>query len=317
MEESITVKLGSRKRRFVAFILDMMLIGMIGYLSTFLFESFYMKLGNSGKLIGAVIVLIYFGIFDSKIGNGQSIGKKILKIQVVNKNSECISVSKSILRSLWLFTFILLNGFSLGNSKYIPIIIILGTILFSIVLLEIYFFIFNKKTKQSFHDLLADSFVILTDSKGEIEFKNNKKILYCSIIIPIFILSITICLNISTKNTFLGDYLRIIDIIQEDIPVHQTTISKNVSIFKNSNGTSEQHYIILNTYKNNKSDDEKEIAVKIAKTVFDNGLTINENEIFSIVISSGFNIGIASKNMNQRFNGTVEQWKYEIEKIEN
>ena len=316
MEEIITVKLASRKRRFLAFVIDILLISLTGYLSTFFFENFYMKLGNYGKLIGAFIVLIYFGIFDSTIGNGQSIGKKILKIKVVNRKSECISVLYGYLRALWLFAWILLNGFSLSNSKYIPLLIVCGTILFSIVLLEIYFFIFNKKTIQSFHDLLLNTFVVSTDSKGEIEYKNNNKILYCSIIIPILILSITTCLNIRAKDTVLGDYLKIIDIIQEDIPVHQTTISKNFSVVKTSKETIHNDYVVLSTYKNNKSDDDKEIAVKIAQKVFDSDFIIDENEIFSIEINSGFNIGIASKNKNQRFNGTVEHWKYEIEQLE-
>lgn len=161
-----------------------------------------------------------------------------------------------------------------------------------------------------------NTFVVSTDSKGEIEYKNNNKILYCSIIIPILILSITTCLNIRAKDTVLGDYLKIIDIIQEDIPVHQTTISKNFSVVKTSKETIHNDYVVLSTYKNNKSDDDKEIAVKIAQKVFDSDFIIDENEIFSIEINSGFNIGIASKNKNQRFNGTVEHWKYEIEQLE-
>ena len=315
MEEVLTVKLASRKRRFFAFSLDMALISLIGYLSSFLFEDFYMKLGNYGKIIGATVVLIYFGIFDSKLGKGQSIGKKLLKIKVVNKNSEYISVLNGFIRSLWLFTVTLFNGFSLDNSKYFPIIIIVGTILFSIILGEIYFFIFNKRTIQSLHDLYSNTFVVSTASEGEIEYKNNKKTLYCSAIIPVLILTLTVYVNIRTKETFLGDYLRIIDLIQEDIPVHQTTISKNFSIVKTTSGSTRQNYVILNTYKDNKSDDDKEIAVRIAGKAFDNDFTIKDDEIFSIVISSGFNIGIANKNKNQRFNGTTAQWKYEIEKL--
>jgi uncharacterized RDD family membrane protein YckC len=317
LEELTTVKLASRKRRFAAFAVDMILISTIGYLSSFLFENFYMKLGNYGKIIGAAAVLIYFGFFDSKIGKGQSIGKKLLKIKVVNKNSECISVLNGFIRSLWLFTVTLFNGFSLNNSKFIPIIIIIGTILFSIIFGEMYFFIFNKKTIQSLHDLYSNTFVVSTASEGEIEYKNSRKVLCCSTIIPLLILTLTICVSARTKNTFLGEYLRIIDLIQEDLPVHQTTISKNFSTVKNTSGTTRQNYVLLNTYKDNKSDDDKELAVRIAQKAFDNNFAINDDEILSIVISSGFNIGIASKNRNQRFNGTPAQWKYEIEKADN
>ncbi len=92
---------------------------------------------------------------------------------------------------------------------------------------------------------------------------------------------------------------------------------EELTTVKSTLGTTRKNYVLFNTYKDNKSDDDKEIAVRIAQKAFDNNFAINDDEILSIVISSGFNIGIASKNKNQRFNGTPAQWKYEIEKADN
>lgn len=317
MEEILPVKLATRKKRFLAFVLDMIIISVVGYISGLLLENFYMKLGNYGKIVGAVVVLIYFGIFDSRICKGQSIGKKICKIKVVNRNSEYISISKSFLRSLWIFLLILLNGTSFTNSKYLPLVVILGTIMFSIGLLEIYFFIFNKKTIQTFHDLLTDTFVSSLQTQGEIEYKNNKKTIYFSSVVPLLVLSLSIGANIAAKKTYLNEFIEIINVVQEKLPVHHTVITREIKKIVTKEGISQNNYVIVNTYKNIKSDDDKELAIKIALEVFNSNFIFNENELLSIVINSGYNIGIASKNNNQRYNGTVEQWKYAIKSMEN
>ena len=74
---STTVNLATRKRRFFAFLIDSLIIGLIGRLSGLVFGDFYAQLGNSGLLIGAIIVLLYFGICNSKITNGKTLGKKL------------------------------------------------------------------------------------------------------------------------------------------------------------------------------------------------------------------------------------------------
>lgn len=316
MEEIQTIQLATRKRRFIAFFVDMLIISIIGYLSCFLFDSFYMRLGNYGKIIGATLVLIYFGIFDSKIGNGQTIGKKLFKIKVVNRKSECISILQSIERTSWIFLLVLLNGLSFSNSKYIPLVIIFGTIFFSIGILEIYFFICNKKTLQSFHDLFSDTFVILKKSEGEIEYKNNKKAVYCSVFIPICILIIAICINVFAKKSSFGEMINIIDDVQKDLPLHQTTIQRSITTTKSKSNTTQVSYVLVNTFKNNKKDNDKDIAIQIAKKVFDSDFVFKEDEIFSVVVNSGYDIGIASQNNSQRFNGTINQWMFEIEKLE-
>ena len=160
VDEVTTVKLATRKRRFFAFLIDSIIITLAGNLSGLFFGDFYAQLGNSGLLIGAITVLLYFGICNSKITNGQTLGKKLLKIRVVNRNSEAISVPKSFLRALCFAIFMLINGSSIANSVPIPLVIILGTLTFSIPILEIYFVIVNRNTLQSLHDLLTDSFVV-------------------------------------------------------------------------------------------------------------------------------------------------------------
>jgi uncharacterized RDD family membrane protein YckC len=314
-QKETSFMLASRKQRFCAFIIDVLILGIIGYVSGFLFEDIYMKLGNYGRIIGTLLTLLYFGICDSKITNGQTIGKKILKIKVVDKKSQCVTVPRSLIRSLWIVIWILLNGLSFSNSKFVPILIIIGTILFSIGLLEIYFFIANKQTLQTLHDLIFNTYVVSISNNNEILSVNKKSVIYCSSIIPVIILLLAIVINLKAKKTYLNDMMVLIDVIQKELPVHQTTISRNTNVLKTLSGETKTKYILVTSCKNNKTDDDKILASKIAKIILTSDFKFNENESLSIVIVSGYNIGIASKKKSQSYNGTIDQWKTEILKV--
>lgn len=95
------------------------------------------------------------------IFNGQSLGKRLLNLQVVNSENQSIKVSKSIIRSLILETPFFLNGALITYSSELTVLSTINTIivfggLFSII----YLYIFNKTTRQSLHDLIMGTYVV-------------------------------------------------------------------------------------------------------------------------------------------------------------
>lgn len=66
-----------------------------------------------GRPIGLLLIIPYFGLMNSKIGDGQTIGKRLLKIAVRNKSNEPIELGRAITRILIIYLPILLNGWSL------------------------------------------------------------------------------------------------------------------------------------------------------------------------------------------------------------
>src|ERR671923_3070682 len=77
-------------RRFLAWFIDSLLLGIIGQAIAVLFSSFFFSIGPYGRPIGLLFIIPYFGILNSKIGGGQTIGKRLMKIAVRNKNNEPI-----------------------------------------------------------------------------------------------------------------------------------------------------------------------------------------------------------------------------------
>ena len=68
-------------RRLLAIVLDGLILGIVGFVSGLFFFNFYAQLGGWGRLIGLGVDSIYFGILNSAIGKGQTIGKRMIPHQ--------------------------------------------------------------------------------------------------------------------------------------------------------------------------------------------------------------------------------------------
>lgn len=306
--------LATRFKRFLGFLIDVLVLGIVGYISGFLFEHFYIAIGGYGKIIGFLISMVYFSVFDSKLFNGQTIGKKIVKIKVVNQQNETITIGNSIFRSLFYSLTILLNGISFPNFKYLPVIIIIGIILFSLFVLEAWLFIFNRSTGQTLHDLLSKTYVVDSSNTQVIDKTNNNKVFRLVIIIPIVISVLVVGSNLYIKKTNFNDMLYLVDVIQNQLSVRNTTINKSVTKYYGTNDSAESNYILINCYKTNQNESSDELSLMIADIIINSNLVYKESESLIIVVNSGFDIGIAQKNKYVKFNKPFSVWKEELGK---
>lgn len=86
-------------RRLIAIVLDGVLLGIVGFISGFFFFEFYAQLGGWGRLIGFGIASLYFGVLNSVIGKGRTIGKRIMKIEVTDESGRNVTLGRSFLRN--------------------------------------------------------------------------------------------------------------------------------------------------------------------------------------------------------------------------
>ncbi len=312
MDETTTVNLATRKRRFFAFLIDSLIIALFGKLLGLLLGDFFIELGNLGKIVGFIVVLFYFGIGNSKILNGQTVAKKLLKIRVVDKSSEAISVPKSFLRALPFAAYILLNGLPVSDSADLYPSLILGTILFSIPVLETYFIIVNNKSLQSLHDMIAKTFVVSVKSEGNINITNQKVFLYAGAALPILILIVTLAgsATVSNKLIYVTDMQKIISVASHELPISSISMYRNKTTTTSLNGeTTLVKLIEVTAAKINKDENDTLLAMKIAKVIFDSGFKFEDGETLSVTIIYGYDIGIASSYVSSKFNDSIENWK--------
>jgi len=148
-------------RRIVALCLDTLILGVAGLVLGLVLESTFVQMGAWGRLVGFAIALIYFGIMNSSIAGGQTIGKMALKLRVVNANGRPISIGKSLFRYFILATPFFLNGAQFPNELMTSFFMYpLSLIIFGGIFSIVYLYVFNRTTRQSLHDLLAGTFVV-------------------------------------------------------------------------------------------------------------------------------------------------------------
>ena len=126
------------------------------------------KYNVSTNIIFIVVSILYYCVFQ-KFNNGQTLGKKIMKLKVVNNDSKSVSFGKYVLRLLPMyFIFIgsiipyllssILVWFMSASSFSVAYSIIIYVFLFSgiISLMMVY----KREDKKGLHDLIAGTKVI-------------------------------------------------------------------------------------------------------------------------------------------------------------
>ena len=148
-------------RRVAAFLVDGLVLGLIGYaLGTLLYDTF-VRLGPWGRCVGFVVALAYFVPQESGRGGGQSLGKRLLGIRVVDAQGRPLGPARSVVRFAVFGVPYFLNGAVLPMD----LATFAGGFPFAVLALGgmlalAYLLVFNRRTRQSLHDLAVGAFVV-------------------------------------------------------------------------------------------------------------------------------------------------------------
>lgn len=162
--------IGPLWRRIVAALVDAIILGVAANVMALPFFDTLSRLGAWGPLIGFCVALPYYGLLNSRAGNGQTPGKRLLHLQVVNANGETISVTKSLVRYAVLIAPFLLNEMTLPITRTPKFVFyLISVIVFGLGSMTIYLVLFNRRTRQGVHDLAVGSYVAEADETGALK----------------------------------------------------------------------------------------------------------------------------------------------------
>lgn len=298
--------------RLLSDIIDALILGAFGFLLTIPFRSYFFKLGENGLFLGLLITFLYTGLLQSHIGNGQSLAKKLLNIQVLNFDGTYQSLPKSFFRysiialifyNSWILTALssilpFLNN-SILQSLYVYFIVFL--------FLGVTILVAIHPLKRGVHDLIANSIVVrkgMFDQEKIASLNNITKIKRafvvwgsCCLILIVF------SVYMVTKQSGSMPLISELTTIQKNLS--QNTEFKNISInqswnsYKNSDGLESKttSINILPFLEKNKFDnDELKMAEieKAVKIVVESYSKLNECDYINVQVRTGFNIGISS-----------------------
>lgn len=286
-------------RRIGALLIDTLILGGVGLVLGLFFESAFVQMGGWGRLVGFSIALTYFGIMNSSICKGQTIGKKFLKIRVVDSNNIPINLKKSAIRYFIFAIPFSFNGANLSNEAILSFIIYpISTIIFGGIFSILYLYIFNRVTRQSLHDLIVDTYVVNVNvEKQEVgKVWNVHKIIVVAILlaaalVPVFTLTLI-------QNKSFEDMLAAQSALTNNPEVAYSTVTTGLTV-KGSNAPS---YVRSNVLLKTNKVNNPELASQLAMIIIKNYPESLVKDTLQINLTYGYDIGIASRGYKQSFN---------------
>lgn len=130
------------------------------------------KLSTISTTISILVILLYFVVIQYYF-NGQTIGKKIMKLRVVSNNDKKLNIFNYLIRSL-ILNEVLINGLSvvmvlvLSKSNYLIYNEIIYVINYVLEMALIFMVVFDKNNR-GIHDYVANTKVIFEGDKNEVQ----------------------------------------------------------------------------------------------------------------------------------------------------
>lgn len=310
MTDKTTSYISGFWRRIVALIIDLAILGMIGFIFGFFFENTFVAMGIWARLVGFSIALLYFGLMNSKLLDGQTAGKTFLNIKVVNSKNEPISIPKSFLRYTILGTPFFLNGIHLSNESMPSYLLyLLSFIVFGGTLSIIYLYIFNKATRQSLHDLMLGTFVVNANAeKTELDGVSKKHLVVISLLFSVAIIAPILTSHFTKSEPFKELLSTQAALMQSP---HATYANITVSSTHGNSGAAT--YINANIYLSKNTVNDSKLALEMAKIITKTFPESMRKDEIQIALIYGYDIGIWS----QWFNFTHKFKPTELEQLSN
>jgi uncharacterized RDD family membrane protein YckC len=100
--------------RLVSDVIDAVFLAIAGWLLVMAFRGPLLKLGDRAVLLGVPISLLYTAVLHSRIGGGQTLAKRLLKLRVVRTDGSLLSFDRAVVR--WALIGFLFYGGAAGQA---------------------------------------------------------------------------------------------------------------------------------------------------------------------------------------------------------
>jgi uncharacterized RDD family membrane protein YckC len=169
--------------RILAFLADYILFLASGPVIFFGLESIDRSSAANQLLVDLVIWTPYFTLGNSRIFHGQTIGKKLLRIRVVDNEGRYLAPAKSFVRSVPLVLSMTSYQIMFLMIAQEPPLNILKLSPLAVIVFGTFVLPFLNLSRQGLHDLLVSSQVIPRDRLITIEKKSGLGLVWSLIII--------------------------------------------------------------------------------------------------------------------------------------
>lgn len=286
-------------RRLGAFLIDCLILGVVGGLVGMALFDTLARIGAPARLIGFVIALAYFGLFNSRIGNGQTLGNRWLGIRVANAQGQALSLPRALLRYTVLGLPFFANGLPLPPATLLSPVIgaLLALLVFGGSFAIVYLYLFNRRTRQSLHDLVVGSYVVRTEPEaGEARYApvwNGHLVVVA--VAALLCLGVPIAAKRFAQSPLLTGLLPLQQTLQTQPHAMYAQVMRGVvSRWSSGNGGSSTHYMSAQLRIDAPMIGDADYANRIARVVAKGDPQLDQEDVVTVTLAYGFDIGIAS-----------------------
>ena len=299
--------------RLLALLIDIVVLIVNGNILGYLFGNFFLRMRGWELFVGFIFSLQYFGFLNSSLSDGQTIGKKIMHIKVVDKHGKPILPWKSVLRSL-----ILIGPFFLSRLK-IPSLFfnfslskIFYLLIFGGYLGIIYFYIFNKGTRQSLHDLVCGTYVVKRRIEGKAKISRIAQAHYIvfSMIVIILLVFSSIFERFILKKTEFPELIKLMKELNEMDNVVPTGVYAITAFEPDGN----KQTLRVSVMWRGCPEPDSLIAVgnRVAAHILYNYPYIEEKDKLWLIMQYGYDIGLISRFYSEVNIASPDKWRKQL-----
>jgi len=302
-------------KRIFAFTIDLFPLAVISFPLLYSMKDFFIENNNIGVGVFWIIALIYFSYSNSKYTDGQSLGKKFMKLQVVDLNNNTLSILGSLKR-YFLLTFPLYfsdfeftkdtNNIAFGLASFLSNLILFTNVLF---------FIINKRTRETFNDYITKTIVVnyYRDPKVKLESQISTKGLKITGAVISILALISIIFYINNYQTY-SELSQVSDKVGEIEEIRNYNLSETFIATGKPKNTKMYNLSLTIPMKYNLDSLSKIPPLSNAVRILVNDKIIGQNDSTIIVlnINQGVNFGLLKEQKNIKVNTTIGELKFSL-----
>ena len=314
IDVSQTRPIGSLWHRLIAFFIDAIILYLTGTAIALPFSATFSQLGIWGRLIGFCIALFYLAILNSELGGGQTGGKQLMRLKVVDAQGRTISFGKSLIRYCVLAVPVFLNRLPVPIGRAPGIItFFLSVIIFGIGGATLYLVLFNRNTRQGLHDLAVGSYVAEADISGPVKERPIWKAHWVILALPLLVLGIFGMVTYSwlERNGALPEIVQNMRLVEGLDGVETSNVMTGTQHFSSSDES--ESVFAINVVWRGHCDQERSNANHIAGLLLQHDPRIKEYGLLQIGVTCGYDLGIASHQKNRSFTLSPSEWQTYLE----
>ncbi|MDE2490600.1 MAG: RDD family protein [Elusimicrobia bacterium] len=298
-------ELGSFWRRFLALLIDIAILTIVGLSLGSIFGSVFSRMGVWARLVGLGVALLYFVPLDGPLAGGATPGKRALGLRVADAQGAPPSWNAAFVRGLYLSVMLALNGYTVVDSWYKPRVILL-MLFWTSVIVSIYLMIFERRRRQGAHDMLAGTFVMRAGTTWSAPGPRNP--VHAIVLAGWFALSGVAGWIVWRRYSPQLDPLLalrkavVASVGRDEVGVNRSIMSMKGTVTRSLNISVLAYYVP-------DQDAGVDILRREIKTVFSSGYPVDELNGISVSVVTGYTLGIASWSRNHYVGNSVEKWR--------